>query len=203
MKLTTEDLKKLDDLVRDIGKYLGMEFDEEYINLQERDWNYWAQLKNGNKRISFNAGDYKAVGRFIIRGEFPRDKRGQIHTPYNAEWPKITIAIDRGPEKIAKAIQSRLMPDYDRQLVIALEGVKKSDAYHAGRLSVLKTMADYFGQPIPEDDNAAIHPKMGMGIYKIEAVSEGVKFEVSCGVKEALKIFEILKCRENKEEGGL
>ncbi len=195
MKLTPEELQKLDDQVREIGKYLGMEFDQEYADRGERDWNYWAELKNGDKKISFNCDHPGLVNkcRFFIRGEFPRDKRGQIHTRYDDPWPKITIAMDRGPEKIAKAIQSRLMPEYERQLAVALENNLKSDAYHDGRLLTLHAVAYYFGVSLPEDDNQAIYPEMGIGIYKIEAVSEGVKFDVACSVDKALQIFDILK----------
>lgn len=191
MKLTPEELKKMDDQIREIGRHLGMEFDPAYI--YERDRNYVSHLKSGNKKISFTTGDYKLQGRFEIRGEFPRDKRGTINRPYNTEWPQITVAIDRGPEKIAKAIQSRLLPEYEKQLAVALENNIKSDAYHDGRLKVLRAISDYFGRPVLEDDNTAIYPETGMGIYKIEVVSEGVKFEVSCGITEALKIFDILK----------
>lgn len=193
MKLTPEALQKLDDQVREIGKHLGMEFDQEYADRQEQIWNYHSEIKSGNKRIAFQTGGYKMEDRFSIRGEFLKDKKGQIHHDYNAEWPKITVAIDRGPEKIAKAIQSRLMPEYERQLAVAMENNLKSDAYHDARLQALRTVADYFGQPVPEDDDKAIHPEMGLGIYKIEAVSEGLKFEVSTTTEKALQIFKILK----------
>ncbi len=193
VKLTTEDLQKLDDQVREIGKYLGMEFDQEYVDRQEREWNYWAELKNGNKRISFNTSDSKIAGRFLIRGEFPKDKRGQTHRDYNAEWPKITVAMDRGADKIAKAIQSRLLPEYEKQLAVALERIARSDAYHDGRLMALRAVAEYFGQCMPGDDDKAIHPEMGLGIYKIEATSEGIKFDVDTSVEKALQIFQILK----------
>ncbi len=198
MKLTPEALQKLDDQVREIGKHLGMEFDQEYADRQEQIWNYHSEIKSGNKRISFQTGGYKMEDRFSIRGEFLKDKKGQIHHDYNAEWPKITVAIDRGPDKIAKAIQARLMPEYERQLLFAVEQIKKSDAYHDGRLQVLRAVAEYFGQDVSQDDDKAIYPEMGRGIYKIEAVSEGVKFDVSCAVSEALKIFDILKKEENK-----
>ncbi len=194
MKLSPEDLQKLDDQVREIGTHLRMAFVEGYANRHERDWNYRAELKSGNKRISFSTSDYKIAARFAIRGEFPRDKRGQVHNGgYNAKWPEITVAMDRGPEKIAKAIQSRLMPEYERQLAFALENNLKSDAYHDGRLKALRAVTEYFGQPPPRSDEEAIYPEMGRGIYKIEAVSEGLKFEVSTTVEKALQIFKILK----------
>ncbi len=195
MSLTSEIIKTLDDLVWGIAASLGgrWEFDQEYAAGREGSWNYVAELKNGDKRISFSTGHYKIDNRFIIRGVFPKDKKGQYQTSYNAKNLEITVAIDRGPEKIAHAIQSRLLPEYEAQLVIVLENIKKSDAYHAGRIETLKTIAEYFGQPTPEDDGKAIYPEMGRGIYKIEADSEGVKFEVTCGVPEALRIFEILK----------
>ncbi len=200
MKLTTEELQKLDDQVREIGKYLGMEFDQEYADRQERDWNYWSRLKSGDKKISFASGSYKMEGRFIIRGEFPKDKRGQIYHKYNSKWPEISVAMDGTSEKIARAIQTRLLPEYESQLVAALENNLKNDAYREGRLKTLQSVAEYFGVPLPKDDDKAIYPEMGRGIYKIEACYDGVKFEVSTSTEKALQIFEILKEGENKND---
>lgn len=200
MKLTPEDLNELDHRVKEIGKHLGMEFDQEDADRQERDWNYRAILQCIPKRISFSLKDYgqSYADRFVIRGEFPRDKKGQLHNnTYRDKWPEITVAIDRGPEKIAKAIQGRLMPEYERQLATALENIKKSDAYHAGRLQILRSVAEYFGQAMPEEDDKAIYPPTGAhwGIYKIEAGCDSgeVKFELFCSLKKALQIFDILK----------
>ena len=197
MSLTPETVKTLDDQVKEIAGYLGMEWDQEYANRQERNWNYHAEIKLGNKRISFGTGAYKIDNRFVIRAVFPRDGKGQIQSGgYGVKYPEITVAMDRGPEKIANAIQSRLLPEYEKQLAVALERIEKSDAYHAGRLQTLKVIAEYFGQLVPEDDDKAISPGLELGIYKIEAASEGVKFDVACGVPEALQIFEILKKKE-------
>lgn len=205
MSLTPERLKELDDKVREIAGHLGMEFDQEYAALQEQAWNYHAEIKSGAKRLLFSTLNFnpesalKNNGRFVIRAVFPRDKKGQYQSGgYNVKTPEITVAIDRGPEKIAKAIQSRLLPEYEKQLVIALDHIEKSDAYHAGRMQTLKAVAEYFGQSAPEDDDKAIYPpggheRLGLGIYKIEADSKGVKFSVECGIEKALKIFDILK----------
>ncbi len=203
MSLTPERIKELDDQVREIGKHLGMEFDEEERKRRD-EWSsiYWAGLISGDKRISFSTSNITGKTRLFIRPVFPRDQKGQYQTPYNAKHPEITVAMDRGPEKIAHAIQSRLLPEYEKQLVIVLENIAKSDAYHAMRMETLKTIAEYFSIPIPEDDDKAIYPPIDgglLGIYKIEADSEGVKFDVSTTVKKALQIFEILR----KEEEGL
>ncbi len=200
MKLSPEALQKLDDQIREIGQHLGMEFDQEYADNRDENWNYRAELKQGSKWISIDIGGYKQEGRFIIRGQFPRDKKGQIHRTHNAKQVEITVAMDRGSEKIAKTIQSRLMPEYEKQLAIALENNLKSDAYRDGRLKALRAVALYFGQTCPESDDAAIYPEMSIGIYKIEAVSEGLKFQVECSLEKALEIFEILK--KEKEEGN-
>lgn len=193
MSLTPERIKELDDQVREIAGHLGMEWDQEYADRQEQSWHYNAEIKNGDKRISFSTSILTGKDRLIIRAVFPRDQKGQYQTPYNAKNLEITVAIDRGAEKIARAIETRLLPEYEKHLAIVLENIEKSNAYHAGRMETLKTIAEYFGQPTPEDDGKAIYPGMGKGIYKIEAVSEGVKFDVTCGVPEALRIFEILK----------
>ena len=202
MSITPETIKTLDDQVREIGKFLEMEFDqEEKAKRGEWSLNYWAGLKTGSKRISFQTGDYKLRGRFEIRAVFPQDKKGQIQSGgYNVKTPEITVAIDRGAEKIARAIQSRLLPEYEKQLITVLENIERSNNYHAGRLQILKTVAEYFGQVAPEDDDKPIYPYSGWGIYKIESTSDGVKFEVSASVQIALKIFELLKVKGKKDE---
>ena len=201
MSLTPETVKTLDDQVREIARYLEMEFDEEYAARREGSWNYHAEIWNGNKRISFSTGQYKQEGRFQIRAVFPMDKKGQIHRDYNTKHPEITVAMGRGAEKIARAIETRLLPEYERQLAIALDRIEKSNACYEGRLQTLKTVAEYFGECIPEDDNKPIylgHLQLGMGIYKIETCSEGVKFDISTTIEKALRIFDILK----EKKGG-
>jgi len=208
MSLTPETVKTLDDQVREIAGHLEMEFDQEYADRQERNWSYHAEIKSGNKRILFSTLNFnpnsalKNNGRFVIRAVFPMDKKGQIHRNYNTKHPEITVAMDRGPEKISRAIETRLLPEYEKQLTIALERIEKSNASHANRLQALQTVAKYFGQPVPENDDKAIYPEIivgvdgnlkGLGIYKIEAASEGVKFDVSCDVQKAIKIFDVLK----------
>ena len=197
MRLSPETIKTLDDQVREIGKYLGMKFDQEERDRRD-EWstNYWAGLITGSKKISFQTGDYKLQGRFLIRPVFPQDKKGQIQSGgYNVKTPEITVAIDRGAEKIARAIETRLLPEYEKQLITVLENIERSDTYHAGRLEVLKAIAEYFGQVAPEDDDKPIYPGMelGLGIYKIEATSDGIKFDISTTVKKALQVFDILK----------
>jgi hypothetical protein len=199
MSLIPERIKELDNQVKEIAAHLEWEFDQEYADRQERNWNYHAEIKNGNKVISFSTSDFTGKIRFIIRAVFPRDKKNQSWDGgYNTKRPEITVGRDRGPEKIAHAIQSRLLPEYEKQLVIALENIKKSDAYHAVRMETLKTIAEYFGLPTPEDDDKAIYPGMEKGVYKIEAASEGVKFDISTSVEKALQIFEILKKESEK-----
>ncbi len=195
MSLSMEQIKTLDNQVREIAGHLGMEWDQEYADRQEQSWNYHAEIWSGDKRIAFSTSDLTGKVRFIIRAVFPKDKKGQYQIQYNAQHPEITVAMDRGPEKIAMAIETRLLPEYEEQLAIALENIKRSDVYHEGRLKVLQTVAEYFGQPAPEDDDKPIYPGMesGLGIYKIEVSSDGVKFDVSTTVEKSMQIFEILK----------
>ncbi len=199
MSLTPETIKTLDDQVREIARHLEMEFDEEYAGRREGNWNYHAEIWKGNKRISFSALDFTGKTRLAIRAVFPRDKRGQVHNGgYNVKTPEITVAMNRGQEKIARAIETRLLPEYEKQLAVALENIERSKAYHEVRLQPLKAVAEYFGQPVPEDNDKAIYPKLigtgrDMGIYKIETCSEGVKFDVSCDMQKAIKIFDVLK----------
>jgi len=194
MSLPPETIKALDDQVREIAQHLGMEFDQEHADRQEQTWNYHAEIKSDNKRISFSTGGYKKPGRFVIRGEFPRDKKGQFQHNYHDKHSEITVAMDRGSEKIAHAIQSRLLPEYEKQLVGDMKRIEESNAYHADRLQVLQKVAEYFGQSMPEDDDRAIYPGPGWGVYRIEAIGNGeIKFDVSVSMAKAISIFDILR----------
>ncbi len=204
MSLTPETVKTLDDQIREIARHLGWDFDEEYAAGRECNWNYHAEIKSGNKRIAFSTF-LKNQGRFVIRAVFPKDKKGQYQSGgYNVKTPEITVAMSRDAEKIARAIESRLLPEYELQLAVALERIEKSNAYHEARLQTLKAVAEYFGHPVPEDDDKAIYPKLigtgrDMGIYKIEVSSTGLKFEVDTSIEKALQIFDVLNGRDKEK----
>lgn len=191
---TPEYLKEMDDKVREIGKHLGMEFDHEYADKQERNWNYWSQLKNGNKVISFHTGGYKFIDRWRISVSFPRDARGQAQTGYNVKCPEINISMGKSSEKVAKDIKSRLLPEYEKQLADVLVRNESSNRYAEGRMRQICEIADFLGQKRPEDDNRlALYPMLGKGVYKIEPYSqEHVKFDVECPADKAIEILKIL-----------
>ncbi len=194
--LTKEQVIQWDDQVQEIGKFLGMEFDEEYAQKHERDWNYWGQVKNGNKVISFHTADFKLKDRWQIRAEFPRDAKGQIQTAYNFKWPEITVSMTKEAEKIAKDIKSRLLPEYELQLAETIKRNEAADNYRNGRLRTMQMIADFLGVKSPDDDQGAtIFPERGheMGVYKIEPYSDNrVKMDVECSPEKAIEILKLL-----------
>ena len=87
---------------------------------------------------------WRMNGRIEIRGAYPKDKRGQDTRSYVVGYgcaaPHITVSVDRTAEQIAKAITSRLMPQYLPQLAKAKELVKSWDTYQENRESTFKTV---------------------------------------------------------------
>lgn len=194
MSLTKEQIKEWDDKVREIGKFLNMEFDQEYADKQEGSWNYWSQLKNGNKAVSFHVGDYKFKDRWMIHAVFPRDDKGQLNTAYNVKCPEMTVSMAKTAEQIAKNIKSRLIPEYERQLAEVLIKIEKSNKHHAGKLAQITRVAQYLGIDPPTDDNrASIFPGYEKGVHKIEAYSEKtVRFDVEASAEDTIKILKSL-----------
>ena len=194
MSITPEKLKELDDKVREIGTFLNMEFDEEYAAKHERNWNYYSQLKNGTKSISFSTGDFKFKDRWSIRAIFPRDDKGQLNTAYDAKWPEMTVSMAKTSEQIARNIKSRLIPEYEKQLAEVLVKIEKSNKYYAGKLAQITKVAEYLRIDPPADDNRAnIYPGHEKGVQRIEPYSEDkVKFEVETSAEKAIEILKLL-----------
>ncbi len=192
MKLTPKQLKEMDDKVREIGKFLDMEFDKEGASKRKRGWNYWAELKNGKKTRSFHTSDFELQGRWEIRAEFPRDNKRQLQTIYGDHQPEITVSMNKSAEKIARDIKSRLLPEYESQLVEVLARIESSNKYEAGKLATKKKIVDFLGVSIHEA-NGCLYPDGQRGVYKIEANSEKtVKFDVEVGADKAIEILKIL-----------
>lgn len=194
MNFTPEQLKEMDGKVQEIGKFLNMDLDEEATRRRERDWNYFAELKNGTKMLSFHTSDYKLKDRWQIRAEFPRDNKGQLQTGYNDPWPEITVSMSKTPEKIARDIKSRLLPEYEAQLEKVIVRNETSNKYHAGRLAMMQKIAEFLGMPKPDDDTKSdLFPEYEKGVHRITACSEDkVKFDVEVSPEKAIEILKIL-----------
>lgn len=190
--LDKEQITLWDAKVKEIGKFLGMEFS---ARTDEREWNYYSYLKNGNKVLCFHAGD---KDRWMISVDFPRDAKGQMQTGYGDARLEITVSMAKCAEKIAKDIKSRLIPEYEAQLVKVLERIEKANAYAAGRLAQIRKVAEFLGVDEPKDDekrNAIIY--LGheqKGIYSIEAYGkEKVKIkDIEVSAELAIEILKVV-----------
>ncbi len=192
--ITKEQIWRWDDQVREIGRHLGMEFDEEYAQKNERNWAYRSHLKNGNKTIAFHSGEYKFKDRWQIRAEFPRDAKGQTQTAYNFKRPEITVAMSKPAEKIARDIKSRLLPEYGTALKDVLARIESSNKYSAGRMDQIGRVADFLGMPRPTDDSReTIYPGGDRGVFSIHPVSDNrVKFAIEVDASVAIEILKLL-----------
>ena len=158
-------------------------------------WNKWAHLKGpDNQEIRVENGDYKTKGRFSFSGCFPRNEKGEYL--HYGKSTSITVAVDTTPERIAKAIQSRLLPEYLIELKKAIEQTEASNRYHRTRHDNLKKIADHLGVELSSWDGGKtdfIYADIP-AIRRIEAYGEDtVKFEVETTPEMAIKIIDLLK----------
>ncbi len=118
------------------------------------------------------------------------------HDTYGIESVSITVSPTKEPAKIAKDIQSRLLPEYLVQLQKAKDQIKAHNEYEANRTAMMQRIADYLGVEIHDNGShtLSVYPKESNPIYRIEPSGENeVKFTVECSAEKAIKIFEALR----------
>lgn len=103
--------------------------------------------------------EYNHTDRISISGVLNIGKNGQYVVVYDrdngnnrAAVPTITVAINRGAAAIAKAIVSRLIPEYFRILNIAIDQMEKSNAYESARNATLSKLAAIVNASAPKED---------------------------------------------------
>lgn len=86
------------------------------IEIEDGGLPHWAEINNieTGAKLSFTRA-WNRRTHVHISGQFDnRDANNKEfwHLPYNTEKPSINCAIDKGPAKIAKDIEKRLLPEY-------------------------------------------------------------------------------------------
>lgn len=102
--------------------------------------------------------------------------------------------MSKCPEKIAKNIQGRLLPEYEKQLEEVLTRIESANKYYAGKMNQILKIADFLGVVRPTDDSrTTLYPGNEKGVYRIESYSDKeVKFEVQVDADRAIEILKIL-----------
>ena len=106
---------------------------------------HYVGVQRGNERV----GIYVAYpyGRLNISGNLDhvRDSRGEASHVREAENPKITVSLDKGPEQIARDIERRVLPGYRDVLAEALAVVSERNARLAKTAKTAAAVAKVVG----------------------------------------------------------
>lgn len=133
--------------MREVSKVLGYKITEEAGKGKYKEHTNRAFVTlEGPDGVMLNlqGEGWRMNGRIQINGEYPKDKRGQDTRSYVVGYgcasPHITVGVDQPAERIAKAITSRLLPQYLPQLAKAKELVQSWDTYQEKKESTFKTL---------------------------------------------------------------
>lgn len=89
--------------------------------------------------------------RVEIDGRFPMDS----HRHGTVEKHRITVALDKGPERIAAEIRSRLLPKYEKHLMVVLARNADHEAAIIKRRDLAGELGAILGVMPVEDDHAS------------------------------------------------
>lgn len=140
-------------------------------------------------------GGWKAEGRIVVKGEFPRGPKGEFMAYDVKEVSEITVNESKTPEQIAKDIERRLLPGYLRALPDVLRRVKEATDYLTERDAEIQKVARYLRVKVnAERDRPFLWIRYGRAVRNIEAYSrDRVKFDVECSGEVAVKVLAVLE----------
>jgi hypothetical protein len=118
------------------------------VERHPHDWNWGGKLTNASSGAILHLDgreDYKTrtVPRMSVRGSLPSDSKGQevVVLGYGERMPEITINSSKPADKIARDIESRLLPAYLPLLAKAKERLATSSAYQSATDDLCKQVA--------------------------------------------------------------
>lgn len=121
------------------------------------------------------AGGYGKAGRISITHRRPRDARGQWVELWADKGggkvgsPEITVADTKTAEAIAADIARRLLPEAERVEKLARERIDSSNAYHAGRVVLLRAVCEAAGVETPNVGQDDRDTSFAVDIYASDA----------------------------------
>ena len=176
-----EEQKSLIDKANKIGSLLNGSWT---IDQERLDGGYPGVFINGpeDKSLQFRIR-WANTERLEISGSY-RNGLNQ-HLPYDREKTKITVAKSKTYEQIAKDIERRLMPPYERVLARARELKVKADAYENEKMKALEAVKEAMGEgaSIRQDEVIRYSPFCRAKCYGNE-----IKIELELPVDKAVEI---------------
>lgn len=98
-------------------------------------------LSDGGRGLFFHP-IWSSADRMEISGYY--GGLGQF-LPYDREKTKITVSMAKAPERVARDIEKRLLPAYERMLAKAIESKERHDRYEREKKDVLESVRDAIG----------------------------------------------------------
>lgn len=155
-----------------------------------------AYLTDGHKEIIISNGGYQNQGKLRVRAGFPKTEKGE--TAYYGEPLEIGVSETRSPDRIARDIERRLMPEYLKALKETIIKIEKINFYNKRQIENLKKLADYFGVEFKTEERNRltiwVYNKIpGLGSTIEACDGDTVKFSLEVKPEIAIKIFDLMK----------
>lgn len=150
------DHMELQTLATEVAKLLGDGWTASKKFLGDRSESSWrAQLDGPNEQELFFSNTWGGKQRLYIGGGWPdRVNLQQFRAP---ERPSITVSLDATPERIAKEISRRLLPEYLKALTYVLEEQRKYDLYKSGKDETVSRAALLVNGRVSKNSTDTIH----------------------------------------------
>lgn len=195
MNNTKETSKLTGTYLWEVARSLGTKWQVQGHN----DW--YAEVFTDRYRIELSIGyPHKRIG---ISGRYPRDyeparwQRTEAGDPVDS----ITVAVDRDPKAVAREITNRLLPGYEKLLVISLAKQKQGEEYKAKTEETIEEIvtAGYAEHPRNRGDVSSMYLKDSHS-YQVTASGDSVRFEhFSCPKDVALRVMAMLRKKPGEE----
>lgn len=92
---------------------------------REKNYAHYVELVGPVKNAKISVRVLPPSGKVSIRGQFPDD----YSLPYGEKSPEISVSLSKSAEQIAKDIERRLFPEYEKMLDVANKRVDEHRAF--------------------------------------------------------------------------
>lgn len=146
--LETETIQALDDLAVKLPPLLGPDWTEAKV-AGEHTWQRCLIINgpDGARMRLAIIQESRKPARVAVDGFHPEGWAGLGSGP---KWTCITVALDRGPESIAREITRRFIPGYLSAFRDQAERVQRHNAFEAGRVAAATRVARILGKLKPD-----------------------------------------------------
>jgi hypothetical protein len=122
------------------------------------DSNWRQHIEGPDSTAIFVSNTWGGKGRIHLSGSFPHD----AHFGYQEQRPSITVADTATPERIAKEISRRLLPEYLPLLAKKLADKKAHDDFESNKLATFKAALAVIGYAV-EPYNGSVREEKSIG----------------------------------------